>query len=336
MVLGGTGFIGRQVAEACRKKLDRDVIVVARTIVSHHRRVGTVELDLAGADPAQVVALLDKTRPAAIINCAGATSGSAAQMFADNVRAVSNLVDAIAKCRHSPRLVHIGSAAEYGGGRVGVPIDESSPPRPVSPYGVTKLAATTIVTDAIEGGALSGVVLRVFNPVGPGSPTSSVAGRIVDEIRHAREIGEPVRLGALRGRRDFLDVRDVAEAAALAALATDVTGVINIAGGEDVPVKSLVEHLIRIAGYDGPIILEEFEPETSPGVQWQCADITRAAETLGWAPRRRLADSLEDLWNARSRDGKRAPTVRRSAGSTTDWQAESRPARSASNGVSHS
>lgn len=322
MVLGGTGFIGRQVVDACRRQLDRDVIVVARTIVSHHRAGGAIELDLAKADPAQIVAVLKQTQPAAIINCAGTTSGSPTQMFANNVHAVSHLVDAVTRYDHSPRLVHIGSAAEYGDGWVGVPINESSPPRPISLYGATKLAASTIVTEAVDSGAMSGVVLRVFNPVGPGSPSSSLAGRTVDEIRRAQRTGDVVQLGPLTGRRDFVDVRDVAEAAVQAVLATDVTGVINIAGGEDISTKTLVGHLARIAGYNGRVVVDDCGPETSPGVQWQRADITKAAETLGWTPRRGLADSLEDLWNTRSRVGGHAGVQARRVRPTTDRSAK--------------
>lgn len=335
LVLGGTGFLGRHVTEVCREQLDREVIVVARTILEPHRRSGAVEMDVASADVAEIKALLCKLRPAAIINCAGATSASPSQLFADNVKLVSNLVDAIIRSQLKPRLVHIGSAAEYGEGQVGAAIGEDAPARPASLYGATKLAATAVVTNAIDAGAVEGVVLRVFNPVGPGSPPSSVAGRVVDEIRAAMALGDPVRLGALRGRRDFVDVRDVADAVVKAVMASDVAGVVNIAGGEDVPVRSLVGLLTRTAGYDGPIHLEEFEPATSPGVRWQCADITRAAKTLGWVPKRCLADSLRDLWNGQVR--KHDPAHRRIERRAGPYvrHADTRPTEAADSGVSH-
>ena len=69
--------------------------------------------------------------------------------------------------RSPARLVHLGSAAEYGRGPGRAPVREDEPARPVGPYGVTKLAGTRLVELARTAG-LPAVVLRVFNPVGPG------------------------------------------------------------------------------------------------------------------------------------------------------------------------
>ena len=61
------------------------------------------------------------------------------------------------------------------------------------------------------------VVLRVFNPVGPGAPEESLPGRVAAELRRALASGAEVRLGSLDAVRDFVDARDVADAVIAAA-----------------------------------------------------------------------------------------------------------------------
>ncbi len=301
LVLGGLGFLGRHVVDALRRIAHVDVIVSGRVMLGHHRDAGAIELDLAGADVADLATTLRQLRPTAIVNCAGATAGPADRLHVANVKIPSNLIDAIARSGINARLVHLGSAAEYGAGRVGTPLDESAPLRPTSLYGTTKLAGSMIVLQAVGARQLDGTVLRIFNPVGPGSPPSSLVGRLVAEIQEAQVTGAPVRIGPLGGRRDFVDVRDAAEAVVQAVTtARPVAGVLNIARGEAVAVRALVGQLLRIAGYDGAVEVEEVPPDRSTAVDWQCADIGRADAELGWTPTRSLSESLRDLWDSRA------------------------------------
>jgi NDP-hexose 4-ketoreductase len=141
------------------------------------------------------------------------------------------------------------------------------------------------------------VVLRVFNPVGPGAPESILPGRLVGELRRAASGGDVV-LGALDAVRDFVDARDVADAVIASALAPALpAAVINIGSGTGVPVRTLVRELVAISGYDGPVT-EQAAPDRSGSgrASWQQADIGRARRDLDWQPRRSLAASVADLW----------------------------------------
>src|SRR3954451_5540944 len=152
LVFGATGFIGRHIQE---RTTGAEVVTVSR-----EPDAGDVCLDLASAAPVDVAMLLDDTAPDAVINCFGVTRGDAADMVAGNVVSVSNLARGLAATRHAGmRLVHLGSAAEYGVVPVGRPISETTPPNPVGPYGITKLAGTEILRTSW----LDAVVLRVFN-----------------------------------------------------------------------------------------------------------------------------------------------------------------------------
>jgi nucleoside-diphosphate-sugar epimerase len=236
--------------------------------------------------------------PDVVVNCAGATAGAPDVLTAVNVTGTYALARAMLLADRPARLVHLGSAAEYGYSEPGVPVTESAPPRPAAVYGVTKLAGTRLVQLAVAAG-LRAVVLRVFNPVGPGAPEESLPGRLAAELRRALTSGTEVRLGSLDAVRDFVDVRDVADAVLAAAAGPGLSDpVVNIGSGRGVPVRALVKELITISGYAGAVHEDASGSARSAGLMWQQADITRATADLGWQPRYDLAASLIDLWEA--------------------------------------
>ncbi len=253
-------------------------------------------LDLVVDGAPRVAEVIAAAGPDVVINCAGAATGSSEVLAAANITAVHALVTAV--LRAPVRLVHIGSAAEYGGTEPGVSVTESAPPRPSSMYGVTKLAGTRLVELAHTAG-LDAVSLRLFNVVGAGAPADGLPGHAAAQLRRALATGCQVRLGPLDGIRDFVDARDVADAVlAAAAAGTLPHRVINIGSGNGVPARVLVKELVAISGYDG--IVHEDAPGSvrSAALSFQQADITRARQDLNWTPRRDLAASVADLWEA--------------------------------------
>jgi NDP-hexose 4-ketoreductase len=99
--------------------------------------------------------------------------------------------------------------------------------------------------------------------------------------------------------RDFVDARDVAAAVLAAAAAPALPhAVINVGSGTGVPARTLVKELIAVAGYGGPVHEDSAGSARSGDWDWQQADISRARADLGWQPRRDLASSVADLWEA--------------------------------------
>ena len=169
---------------------------------------------------------------------------------------VTKLLAALA---YSPaHLVHLGSAAEYGPSTELAPAHETSVARPVSDYGTTKLAATEMICQAVEDDQVSATVLRVFNVIGAGNPTSTLVGQAVRDFRKAVQAGSPsVTFGSLDGGRDFIDVRDVARAVLAASRPNHSTGwptVVNVGRGIPVSSRWVVHRLARIAHFEGQII----------------------------------------------------------------------------------
>ncbi|WHM36497.1 NAD(P)-dependent oxidoreductase [Streptomyces sp. BPTC-684] len=316
MVLGGTGFIGGHVCAAFRAAGHRVVCVSRGRARPEPGDDGVVHLhrDLDG--PAgEVAALLADVAPEVVVNAAGVVwQADEDRMWSLNARFAERLAHAAAALPGPVRLVQLGSSHEYGPAAPGGSTSEDAACDPVSVYGRTKLAATEAVLRTARETGLAAVVLRVANVTGPGVPGSSLLGIVAQRLAAAAAPhgdGGPaeLRLAPLRARRDFVDVRDVAAATVLAAAAParEVTGrVINIARGEAVPVRRIVERLIALA--DSPVRLTE-QPLPDPGrdgagrdsralradLEWQRLDISRARRLLGWRPAVDLDTSLADL-----------------------------------------
>jgi nucleoside-diphosphate-sugar epimerase len=292
LIIGASSFFGGHLRRAARAE--------GHTVLTSGRsRSGGWDLwlDLAAETADQVAALIASVAPDVVINCAGATSGSAQTLAAANITAVHTLVTALLTwpAGQPPRLVHIGSAAEYGAVPVGVPVAEDAVPRPAGLYGVTKLGGTRLVELARTAGA-DAVVLRLFNVVGAGASRDTLPGAAAAQLRHGGN-GASIKLGSLEAVRDFVDARDAAGAALAAATAPALPhAVVNIGSGRGVQARVLVRELIAVTGLDVDVHEDAAGSARSAGLGWQQAGIARAAADLGWRPARTLADSVRDLW----------------------------------------
>ncbi|WP_030459958.1 NAD(P)-dependent oxidoreductase [Kitasatospora sp. NRRL B-11411] len=304
LLLGADGFIGRRVADRLLAEEGLQVTVLGRGDSAD------IRFDLAAGSPGALARFLDAVAAQVVINCAGATYGTSRALIRSNTLAVATVCEAIRRSREPARLVHVGSAAEYGPAQPGGPIPESAEPRPVGPYGVSKLAGTELVLNS----GLDALVLRVFDVVGPGAPTASLFGRLAEGLRRALEQDESqVRMPDLSGYRDFVDVRDVARAIQAAAVSA-ATGVINIGSGHAVRARDAAHLLVRASGFEGTVTEDARQvvlPAQQAGaeglraaeartvvepVQWRQADVRTARDRLGWRTQVPLEESLGDVW----------------------------------------
>ena len=299
LVLGANGFIGGWVAEAVRASHGE---LAGAGLGAEPAGLGGpwFDLDLLTDDVADVARLLREVTPSVVVNCAGATVGSSAELMRVNAVAIGRLIEAIERTELAVRLIHIGSGAEYGRAEQEVPVAESACPRPLSPYGIAKLAASQLVLAAAAAGAVDGIVLRVFNAVGPGMGTGTLPGSAIAKLLEAsREGRRQIEMGPLGSVRDFVDVRDIGTAVLGAAGAASLQArLVNVGTGEGHTARDLVSGLAERLGFQGSLAEQAAGSPRSIDVPWQVADISLAARTLDWRPAHDLASSLDSMADA--------------------------------------
>ncbi len=293
LVLGANGFIGSHVVQALAGKPGIELAGAGLGSAPSGLERGWLDLDLLAAEGG-LADEIETLKPAVVVNCTGATVGTAQSLVRLNVGTTEAILGTLEHVGSGARLVHLGSAAEYGPGPVGVPVTESMPAAPVSDYGAAKLAATKLVLAARDRGR-DAVVLRVFNPVGPAMPETSLPGAAAKRLREATAASLPrVDFGPLGSVRDFVDVRDVAAAVARTCLAPSLPPpLVNVGTGTGHPARDLVAEIAVALGFRGDIAEAAAGSPRSADVPWQVADISLARAALAWEPAYELRASVE-------------------------------------------
>ena len=180
-------------------------------------------------------------------------------------------------------LIHASTSSVYGRDSSG---DETKPTRPISPYGITKLAAEQLVRAYGENFGLPYTILRYYSIYGPRQRPDMGYYIFITAILR----GDPITVfGDGEQSRGNTYVMDCVEAN-LAALAHGPTGeVFNIGGGEEITLNQLIAKLEALIGRRA--IVRRGPPR--PGEQRRAlADIRKAQRVLGWAPRVSLDEGL--------------------------------------------
>ena len=189
------------------------------------------------------------------------------------------------------RVVYSSSSSVYGTRRE-LPVSESSPPDPISPYGVAKLAAERYcISFSRVYESFETVVLRYFNVFGPRQSPFSQYAAVVPLFVTAIDEGRPITIHGDGGQsRDFTYVANVVDATMLAAEVAAANGrIFNVAAGSPGSVNDVADTIGSILGKP---VEKEFQPPRPGDIRDSWADITAARETLGFEPAVGLEDGL--------------------------------------------
>ncbi len=292
LVTGSTGFVGRWMVD---ELLHAGHVLAAAPF----ERVEITDDEAIGA-------LVEETRPDGVVHLAGMSFGPDATRDHEMAARINTggtvvLLRALARLEHRPAVVVVGSSEVYGNPNPrDLPLSESAPTRPTSPYGRSKLGQEEAALAAAHAGAATIAVTRSFNHTGPGQRAEFVAPALARRVLAARDTGQvEIPVGNLDVRRDFGDVRDVVRAYRLIlealAVGTIPSGsVLNVAAGKPIAIREMLAIIADIVGIEvrpiqDPSLTRANDPPEVVG------DATLLSALTGWRPSIPLRQTLADL-----------------------------------------
>lgn len=205
-----------------------------------------------------------------------------------NVLGTQRLLEATVKAR-VPRVIYASSSSVYGD-VTELPLRESMALSPVSPYGVTKLAAEHLVHLYAKANGLSVTSLRFFTVYGPRQRPDMAFHRFLKAVRD----GQPITLyGDGLQTRDFTFVHDLIDVLEAAVVRGRSGLVYNVGGGQRVSVLEVLDTIAKVTGREVRIDRQEGQ---KGDMRDTLADTEQAARDLGFVPKTPLATGLNAEW----------------------------------------
>lgn len=210
-------------------------------------------------------------------------------IFTDEVNVIGTLNILKALSEGSGKIIFASSAAVYGENK-NLPLKEDYLPKPISPYGVSKLAGEHYVRVFYELYGVPGVILRYFNVYGP-RQSSAYAGVISIFMKNALKNEPLVIFGDGKQTRDFIYVKDVVQANLLVAEKERANGkIFNVATGKETSILELALKIIDLTSSSSQIL---FAPERPGDIKRSVADINEIRK-LGFEPSYSLEEGLKE------------------------------------------
>ncbi|MGH3005918.1 MAG: NAD-dependent epimerase/dehydratase family protein [Gaiellaceae bacterium] len=308
LVTGSAGFVGSHLAEALLER-GHEVVGVDAFTDYYAREVKEANLERARARPGFTFAERDladgELEPlvegvdgvfhlAAQPGVRGSWGGTFAIYVRENILATQRLFEAAA--RANVRVVMASSSSVYGNAEA-YPTREDASPRPVSPYGVSKLACESLAQTYSDSFGLEVVALRYFTVFGPRQRPDMAFSRIISALLG----GGPFRVfGTGEQSRDFTYVDDAVTATLAAMNGGQGSTVYNVGGGSE---TTLGEVIALCEGMVGRRLALRHEQAAAGDVRRTAADTSLIRAELGWSPRTSLEEGLAAQLAAARRGG---------------------------------
>ncbi len=270
----GDGWVGRATAKAAASSYDVSVIDPPFHPV------------LCNSDSSAVFALrelLTQNNTTTVINACGRLRGTDAELAEANAEFAIWLCTALAGT--GVRLIHVGSAAEYGDPHTADLVSESSPQQAVGAYAQSKSTGTEAVLRARSEG-LDACVVRVFNIVGYPIPAVSPIHQWLTVLQALGPSGGSIDVWWPPTTRDFVMIEDVARALVDIAAAVELPALLNLCSGTGLGYGAIAESIAAELG-----IAATVKSLDKPGIETVVGDPTLLEQTIGWVPAMTL-DSL--------------------------------------------
>ena len=295
LVTGGAGFIGSNLVRALLGRGD-DVRILDNFSTGFRANLEELDVEIVEGELRSYERVHNAVRTTEVVYHLGAL-GSVPRSVQDpltssavNVEGTLNVLLA-ARDEGVRRVVFSSSTSVYGSTRQ-LPTREDSPPDPISPYGVAKLAAERYcISFSRVYESFESVVLRYFNVFGPRQSPFSQYAAVVPRFVTAIAAGQPVEIhGDGEQSRDFTYVGNVVDATLRAGDAAGANGeIFNVAAGSPASVNRIADTIGEIL--DKPVERRHL-PSRAGDIRNSWADLSKSERVLGYAPRVGLEEGL--------------------------------------------
>ncbi len=290
LILGGSGFIGKHLLKKCiNEDLDCFSVSVKNSFNSkRNERIKYIKLDINNYK--HVYEVLGGKEFDYIVNLSGyinhnSFSKGGRNVFNTHTIGLLNVIQAI-NLKNTKRIVQIGSSDEYG--NLDSPQNELMRESPISPYSLAKLTSTNMLQMLYRTEHLPVVILRLFLVYGEGQDFNRFLPQVIKGCIHNKEFptteGEQIR--------DFCYVSDVVDGIfkALTHEGKVVGEIFNIASGNPIKIKTIIEKIVLLTGSGNPLYgRRKYRQNESMSLY---ADIEKARKLLNWEPKITIDDGL--------------------------------------------
>ena len=308
LITGVTGFVGSHLAEYCLEKgclvvgtgRRRSPMTNVQALV-RNKRFKLIEMELE--DTRSIYSAIKASRPEMVFHLAAqsfvpASFESPYYTLQVNILGTLALLEGLREWSKNaqPRIQIAGSSEEYGlASKEECPIVETQALRPLSPYGVSKVACDLLGAQYARSYGMQIVRTRAFNHEGGRRGIEFVTSNFARQavLLSAGKLSE-LKVGNLDAVRDFSHVKDIVNAYWLALEKGEPGDVYNICSGRGVAIRQVIEILSRIVGRELPFSLDRqrLRPSDVPYLVGDCSKFRRQT---GWEPRLTFDDALRDL-----------------------------------------
>jgi nucleoside-diphosphate-sugar epimerase len=293
VVTGAAGFIGSHLAEALEAAGHE---VVAVDCFTDYYDPALKEENASGLDVRRVDLAEDELDFSGLDGVFHLAGQPGVRSFGDvfptyvrrNLLASQRVFEACAQA--GVRVVFASSSSIYGETET-YPTPEDAEPRPISPYGITKLGCEHLARAYGSAFGLDAVVLRYFTVYGPRQRPDMFFRRVCDALRTG---GSFEIFGSGEQSRSFTYVGDAVDATIAAMERAEPGAVFNVGGGEE---ASMLEAIALLERLSGRALDVRHAGNAKGDVSRTSADVSRIAAAVGWRPRTSLEDGLARMWS---------------------------------------
>ncbi|MEJ9230877.1 GDP-mannose 4,6-dehydratase [Peribacillus butanolivorans] len=298
LITGITGFVGKHLEAFLQDKAD---VYGTSRVPRSQKHIYQLNL----LSETESLKLIDNIKPTHIFHLAGLSNvkeswDDKVDFIEGNVIGTIHLLEAVRKVNDQIKVITVGSSEEYGILPEGVEkVREETPLQPINPYGISKSAISMLVKLYDKSYGLNVTHARPFNHIGPGQRLGFVTTDFAHQIALINKglVKDcKINIGNLQIERDFTDVRDMVEAYYEIGRFGRAGEVYNVCSGRGVYIQDLLQILLSFSDKKIELVVDPNRMRVAD-IPRLVGDPGKMLDATGWKPKRKLEDTLRDIYN---------------------------------------